>query len=71
MTLNASDRLRTKQAAAFLDVSASTLAKWRVNGSGPPYHRRGSRLVHYLRHELVAWLAECDLEISRPPMKAR
>jgi predicted DNA-binding transcriptional regulator AlpA len=69
MTVNANDRLRAKQAAEFLDVSPSTLAKWRMNGAGPRYHRCGPRIVYYLPHELDTWLAECDREIKPPQMK--
>lgn len=53
-------RLSTKEAAEYIGRQRSTLAKWRVEGIGPPYHRCGSRMVQYLRNELDAWLAECD-----------
>jgi hypothetical protein len=32
------DRLRAVEAASYLRVSRSTLAKWRMRGEGPPYH---------------------------------
>ena len=53
-------RLRAVEAAAYLRVSRSTLAKWRMCGQGPPYHRCGPRIVFYYLHEIDAWLAECD-----------
>lgn len=55
-----SDRLNTPRAAALIGVSESTLTKWRKAGEGPPYHRRGPRLVYYLRAEVEAWLLACD-----------
>jgi predicted DNA-binding transcriptional regulator AlpA len=54
------ERLRAVQAAAYLKVSRSTLAKWRMRGDGPTYHRCGPRIVYYYRDEIDAWLAECD-----------
>jgi predicted DNA-binding transcriptional regulator AlpA len=57
---DASDRIWAIEAAGYLRVSRSTLAKWRMNGMGPPFHRCGPRLVYYLKHEIDAWLAECD-----------
>jgi predicted DNA-binding transcriptional regulator AlpA len=54
-------RLATAAAAAILDLSPSTLAKWRSRKKGPPFHKRGRRLVHYYEHEIVEWLASCDL----------
>ena len=54
------ERLRAVTAAQYLDVSRSTLAKWRMNGGGPPYHRCGPRIVYYYKDEIDAWLADCD-----------
>jgi predicted DNA-binding transcriptional regulator AlpA len=53
-------RVRAKDAAAYLEVSRSTLAKWRMNGHGPRWHRCGPRIVFYLQDEIDAWLRECD-----------
>lgn len=52
------------EAARYLRVSRSTLAKWRMNGMGPPFHRCGPRLVYYYKHEIDAWLAECDRQTA-------
>jgi predicted DNA-binding transcriptional regulator AlpA len=65
MNTNVGERLRAVQAAAYLTVSRSTLAKWRMNGAGPPYHRCGPRIVYYYRNEIDAWLAECDQREQR------
>lgn len=54
------ERLRAVRAAAYLTVSRSTLAKWRANGGGPPYHRCGPRIVYYFREEIDIWLKQCD-----------
>lgn len=53
-------RLRAIEAAKYLRVSRSTLAKWRMSRAGPPFHRCGPRLVYYLKHEIDAWLEACD-----------
>lgn len=59
-------RLWAKEAAAYMRLSRSTLAKWRMSGEGPPSHRYGRRLVYYLKQDLDKWLADCD---GRPPSK--
>ncbi len=55
--LNASDdRLLTpKEAADFLRVSESWLAKARMRGDGPPFPKVG-RSIRYSRAALVQWL---------------
>lgn len=67
MTEQYRDRLRAARVAHYLDVSRSTLAKWRMNGNGPPYHRCGPRIVYYYKHEIDAWLQQCDSHEQRVP----
>lgn len=69
MSPNLGERLRAVKAAAYLTVSRSTLAKWRMNGGGPPYHRCGPRIVYYYKTEIDAWLAECDQREQRAAAK--
>jgi phage terminase Nu1 subunit (DNA packaging protein) len=45
----------TRSAAAIYDISASTLAKWRLRGCGPPYLKRG-RWLRYDTDKFDAWL---------------
>lgn len=71
MTSNTHDRLRAVDAAKCLCVSRSTLAKWRMKDVGPRYHHCGPRIVYYLRHEIDAWLAECDRSVRTPKTKPR
>jgi len=53
-----SDNLLTpKQAAGYLNVAEISLAKWRVDGSGPEYFKLG-RAVRYRIDCLDAWLEE-------------
>jgi predicted DNA-binding transcriptional regulator AlpA len=54
------ERIRAASAAHYLNLSRSTLAKWRMKGEGPRYHRCGPRIVYYYRDEIDRWLAECD-----------
>ncbi len=47
--------LTADQAAKLLGLAPSTLAKLRLNGSGPLYCKLGRRVV-YRRADLEAWL---------------
>jgi hypothetical protein len=49
--------MRTREAAAFLKLAASTLCKMRCYGGGPAYSKAGRRIVVYDRVDLEAWLA--------------
>jgi predicted DNA-binding transcriptional regulator AlpA len=55
-------RLWALEAARWLRVSRSTLAKWRMQGIGPRHHRCGRRRVYYFEDELQEWLEACDDE---------
>ena len=48
--------LTTHQAARMLGLSAKTLARYRVSGDGPVFHRFRRRIL-YLRADVVAWAA--------------
>jgi hypothetical protein len=50
--------LTPKEAAGFLRLSGSFLAKARMRGDGPRY-RKLSRSVRYLRADLLLWLKAC------------
>jgi predicted DNA-binding transcriptional regulator AlpA len=65
------DKLWAREAADFLQLSRSTLAKWRIHGEGPPYHRCGPRLIYYIRAEIDAWLVACDESARGRPLKAQ
>ena len=60
MSIETRIRLKARDAAEELCVSRSTLAKWRMKRTGPPYHRCGPRLVFYYKDEIDTWLADCD-----------
>jgi predicted DNA-binding transcriptional regulator AlpA len=47
--------LTAREAAAFLRLSASWLAKARMRGDGPPYVKLG-RSVRYLQGALLQWM---------------
>jgi hypothetical protein len=46
-----------REAAAYLALSAATLAKWRFLGGGPAYLKYSQRCVRYRQDVLDAWLA--------------
>lgn len=49
--------LRVPEAAKLLGLSASTLAKMRLRGDGPPYCKAGPRVVVYDPADLESWIA--------------
>jgi len=65
MNSNARKRMRAAKVAEYLEVSLSTLAKWRKSGKGPRYHRCGPRIVYYYRDEIDAGQEECDRQEAR------
>ena len=48
--------LRSSEAAEYLRVGRSTLAKLRCYGGGPRFHKAGRRVVLYSRAVLDMWL---------------
>jgi excisionase family DNA binding protein len=52
--MQTSDYFNTQQAAAYLQISPSTLNKRRVYGNGPPFVKMG-RTVRYRRDDLNVW----------------
>ena len=53
-----SKKLRPKEAAEYLGLAPSTLAKMRLRGDGPPYAKLGKRVVVYETCDLERWVAE-------------
>jgi hypothetical protein len=51
------DELTEEQAARFLGVSPSFLAKSRCRGDGPVFVKYGGKRVAYLRTDLKSWRA--------------
>ena len=47
--------LNPKEAAQFLKCSTSFLAKKRLSGDGPPYHKLG-RSIRYAEPALLQWM---------------
>jgi predicted DNA-binding transcriptional regulator AlpA len=48
--------LRVPEAADYVGLSPSTLAKMRLRGDGPPYRKAGSRTIVYATKDLDDWL---------------
>jgi excisionase family DNA binding protein len=61
MSHNANRYLRPLEAADYLRLSVSTLAKRRLSGEGPPYSKIG-RAVLYRKSDLDDWLASRQLQ---------
>jgi excisionase family DNA binding protein len=62
-----SQLLKPKDAAEFLNLGQSTLAKLRASGEGPPFRKLG-RSVRYSRDDLEAWADArvCGIVSSEP-----
>jgi predicted DNA-binding transcriptional regulator AlpA len=52
-----SRKFRAPEAAEYLGLSPSTLAKMRLRGDGPPFIKAGPRVVVYDIVDLESWLA--------------
>jgi predicted DNA-binding transcriptional regulator AlpA len=52
-----SRKLRAHEAASYLGISSSTLAKMRLRGDGPPYSKAGRKVVLYDMADLDKWVA--------------
>ena len=50
-------KMRVPQAAEYLGLSQSTLAKMRLRGDGPPYLKLGGKIVVYDIQDIESWLA--------------
>jgi hypothetical protein len=50
--------LTPAEAAAYLNIKASTLKSWRAKGVGPVFVKRAARLIGYTPAALDAYLAQ-------------
>jgi predicted DNA-binding transcriptional regulator AlpA len=50
--------LRPPEAAPYIGLSVSTLAKQRLRGDGPKFIRLSARAIGYIQADLDAWLAD-------------
>lgn len=55
-TIAVSPLMDSREIAAYLKVSESTLSRWRSAGQGPPFLRLGG-IVRYRIDAVDAWLA--------------
>ncbi len=55
MFMNNFNRFKAQDAAKYLGLTESTIAKWRMSGRGPRYIKAGARVL-YDRADLDAWL---------------
>ena len=55
---NLSRRMRAPEAARYIGLAPSTLAKMRVRGDGPLYAKAGPRVVLYSQNDLDDWLKQ-------------
>jgi DNA-binding transcriptional MerR regulator len=55
--------LTTEEVAKLLRVAPGTVARWRSDGMGPPFQRRGLGRVVYDAEKLRAWAASEHIAI--------
>lgn len=55
--IDRTELMRPPNAAKYLGLSASTLAKQRLRGDGPKFVRLSARAIGYLQTDLNSWLA--------------
>ncbi|WP_343231216.1 helix-turn-helix domain-containing protein [Rhodomicrobium vannielii] len=55
--MTATKKMRTPEAARYLGLAVSTLARLRCLGGGPRYAKAGKRTIIYDRADLDGWLA--------------
>ncbi|RCK71188.1 DNA-binding protein [Desertihabitans brevis] len=55
-TITVSPLMDSREIAAYLKVSESTLSRWRSAGQGPPFLRLGG-IARYRVETVDAWLA--------------
>lgn len=58
-TLVVSPLMHSREVAAYLKVSESTLSRWRSAGTGPPFLRLGG-IARYRLDTVDRWLAELE-----------
>ena len=61
-------RLNAKNAAVYLGLSAKTLAKWRCDGMGPRFIKKGE--IFYYKHDIDEWIASAEKVVSTAQAKA-
>ena len=47
--------LTVTEAANFLRIAKQTMAQWRTNKTGPPYHKIGGKVIYSFR-DLNEWV---------------
>jgi predicted DNA-binding transcriptional regulator AlpA len=52
-----SERLTTADVAAMTGLSPRTIQRMRKDGSGPAWHRMGSRRAYYAREDVLSYIA--------------
>lgn len=57
--------ISSTQAAQRLGIKPKTLAKWRMEGRGPVYHKMSSRFVRYAADEVDRWIQEQASNVPR------
>jgi len=68
LTASAEELLTPKEAAKFMKMSTSFLAKKRMHGGGPTYSKAG-RSVRYSKTALLAWLKSRECRSTKDELE--
>ena len=49
-------KMRPRDAARFIGIALSTLARMRARGDGPPFSKPSGRIVIYDQQQIERWL---------------
>ena len=47
-----------KSVSRVIQISTSTLAKWRCSGKGPPFYKVENGRIRYVIDEVLEWMKE-------------
>jgi len=59
-----SDKINERDAAARLNLTVSTLRKWRLHGRGPSYYRIAGRAIRYSIADLDGFMAAQRVDLA-------
>lgn len=67
LDLDMDGEVDTEEAAVLVDLKPATLRWYRSRGGGPPFIKKGPKVVKYRRGKLKAWKAarEQECRVSR------
>jgi hypothetical protein len=66
-----SEYLTSREAAMLLRCTPGALSRYRRQRCGPPFLRVGTRVIRYLRSDLIEWLEGGRVSTTEEPVQNR